>query len=239
VTPDADEAVDRRGRCRVNTDPEAAYRLHMAVAGGGSLKKTVCRMLDEMFGKREWDTSLLLYVDELIERMQPGDPIEEMHVIQMALTHARVLRLSALATCATEPGEMETLHGYADKAANTFRRGMLALAEYRKPPRGSDRFTAIRQANIAGQQMVVNGPDAAAQPREKSQTATNEQGFEHGNTETQPNPTLSPEPGDAGIAPCDRRAEQAVGAIDATANAGGKGEVEPQRPEARRTLSGG
>ncbi|GEM_PF-6525851 len=174
VTPNAGEAVERRGGCRVNADPKAAYRLHMAVAGGGSLKQTVSKMLDEMFGKREWDTSLLLYVDELLERMQPRDPIEEMHVIQMALTHSRVLRLSTLANRATDLGEMETLHGYADKAANTFRRGMLALAEYRKPPRGSDRFTAIRQANIAGQQVVVNREET--NPRRDSETATNEHG---------------------------------------------------------------
>ncbi len=42
--------------------------------------------------------SAMLYVDDLIERMSPGDPAEEMLVIQLVLTHARVLHLTDLAT---------------------------------------------------------------------------------------------------------------------------------------------
>ena len=60
----------------------------------------------------------------------------------------------------------------ADKASNTFRRLMLALAEYRRPPRAGDTFSAIQQANIAGQQVVQN----CKSEKSKSENPTNEQG---------------------------------------------------------------
>ena len=87
--------------------------------------------------------------------MKPRDVIEEMLIVQMAWTHARLARLSAVAMDQTQTQNVRVVNEAADRAANTFRRQMLALAEYRKPPR-SDAFVAIKQANVAAQQVVQN-----------------------------------------------------------------------------------
>ena len=101
---------------------------------------------------------------------------------------------------------IRTIHEYADRASNTFRRLMLILAEYRKPPRVGDSFTAIGQANIAGQQVVVNGG-------QENGNATNEQGSDQQGTghdaidhdaptnATHTPPALSAEPRGPGIPP--------------------------------------
>jgi hypothetical protein len=102
-------------------------------------------------------------------RMVPRDPVEEMLVAQMLLAHARVMHLTALANRQTGLEQIRIVNEYADRASNTYRRLVLALAEYRRPPRKGDTFTAIKQANIAGQQVVQNHENSSAVP-------TNEQG---------------------------------------------------------------
>jgi hypothetical protein len=75
--------------------------------------------------------SSMLYVDDLIERMAPRDPAEEMLVVQLVLTHARVLYLTDVANRQERLESIRTVHEYADRASNTYRRLMLALADYR------------------------------------------------------------------------------------------------------------
>lgn len=120
------------------------------------------------------------FAQSVIEDMAPRDPAEEMLVAQLLLAHARVMRLTELANRQTQPDAMRITHEYADRASNTYRRLMLALAEYRQPPRtprSGDGFTLVKQANFAQQQVVQNHENSNAK-------ATNEQG-------------CNPNPGDA------------------------------------------
>jgi hypothetical protein len=112
-----------------------------------------------------------LFIEAIRESVQPRDAIEEMLVVQMAWTHARLARLSAIAHNQEQRGNVQVVHDACDRAANTFRRQMLALAEYRRPPR-QDAFVAIRQANVSGQQVVQNFTNAGA----KGTIDANEQG---------------------------------------------------------------
>lgn len=91
----------------------------------------------------------------------------------MLFTHARLVHLSSLANKQTRVEWAAMMNAAADRAANTFRRQMLALAEYRRPSRraGGDSFTAIGQANIAAQQVIQNNAPGI------HEKATNEQGL--------------------------------------------------------------
>lgn len=109
------------------------------------------------------------YAKDVIARMQPRDALEEMLIAQLLYTHSRVTRLAYLANQQEYVKDIAIINEYADRATNTYRRQMLALAEYRKPPRQGDTIAFVNQANIAGQQVVQNG----GQANEKS---TNEQG---------------------------------------------------------------
>jgi hypothetical protein len=79
-----------------------------------------------------------------------------MLVSQMVVTHGRLLHLTASAGQQTNLKWAQLMNDAADRASNTFRRLVLALADYRNPRRGNS-FTAIGQANIA-QQQIVNPP---------------------------------------------------------------------------------
>src|SRR5450432_232553 len=91
---------------------------------------------------------------DLIRRMEPRDPVEEMLVAQMVWMHGRVVQLTRIASAQKNLEWSALMNEQADRAANLFRRQMLALAEYRRPRKRS--FTAIKQANIAGQQVVTS-----------------------------------------------------------------------------------
>ena len=98
---------------------------------------------------------------------------------------------------------------------------MLALAEYRRPRRGGDTFTAIRQANIAGQQVVQNGEIRA------SENATNEQGA------AEAAKALPADPGGAGVLAGLGCPRDAVGAGHRAEDAPGQGPQPDERLEAR------
>jgi hypothetical protein len=91
---------------------------------------------------------------EYLQRFEPRDPVEEMMIAQMLWAHARVANLMRRAKAQKEIKWAELLYEATDRASNLVRRQMLALAEYRRPRRRT--FTAIRQANIAGQQVVTS-----------------------------------------------------------------------------------
>ena len=183
---------------------------HMAIQQG--LGKLVGAMGDDL---RE---TAMIYVIDTVERMKPRDPMEEMLVAQAVMAHVRALHLSSLAPQQTQVGNVRVTNEYADRASNTFRRLMLALAEYRKPPRVGDSYTAIGQANIAGQQVVVNGG-------QENGNATNEQGSDQQGTghdaidhdaptnATHTPPALSAEPRGPGIPPSIGKPDEALGAI--------------------------
>ncbi len=152
-----------------DTDPKTAHAVHgKAIAGvvyANALRQRIAGMFPGPMGQ-----SAMLYVDDLIERMAPRDPAEEMLVVQLVLTHARVLHLTDAANRQERLESIRTVHEYADRASNTYRRLMLALAEYRRPARTGDTFAVVKQTNIAAQQVIQNHEKSTAK-------ATNEQGF--------------------------------------------------------------
>ena len=107
------------------------------------------------------------YARDVISRMAPRDAAEEMLVAQLLFAHARVLRLTEMTQHATTVEMIRVIHEYADRASNTYRRLMLALAEYRRPFRTGDTIAVVQQANITNQQVV-----------HAHENRTNEQGFE-------------------------------------------------------------
>jgi hypothetical protein len=114
----------------------------------------------------------LEYVEDIVERLECRDPLEEMLALQALWTHARLARLSILANRQTDADSMKIVNDACDRAANTFRRYVLAMAEYRRPPR-TDAFVAIGQANVAQQQVVNNGPEQIFE----SPNSSNEKGL--------------------------------------------------------------
>ena len=173
------------------TDPESARFMHTRAATGLVYRNAIHKRLGPLFEGMNAAQSAFTYADDVMDRMEPRDPLEEMLVSQAMCAHARVLHLTDLANHQTSLDGMKTVHEYADKASNTYRRLMLALAEYRRPPKAGDTYTAIRQANIAGQQVVMNG-----------ENATNEQGCTDGQDRDDAQdtpPALPPDPEGAGI----------------------------------------
>jgi hypothetical protein len=120
--------------------------------------------------------------------------------------HARVMHLTDLANKQTTLNNVKTINEYADRASNTYRGLLIALGELRRPPKGpegprrapkgGDSYTAVRQADFAGQQVVMNGePGTSAD----SMNTTNEQGFNDDDTPPDDPQALPAEPGGARV----------------------------------------
>lgn len=202
-----------------DTDPDAARQLHTNAIAGGVYARALGHRIAGVFDGMNLDQSAMLYIEDLIERMAPRDPMEEMLVVQAVMAHARVLHLTDYANQQDQLESVRIVNEYADRASNTFRRLMLALAEYRKPPRTGDSYTAIRQANIAGQQVVMNGE--TPQPA----NATNEQGCgpaDQSHEPRTPPPVLHAEPAGPGIPASVGPAREALGAIHRAEDAAGQ-----------------
>lgn len=93
----------------------------------------------------------LRFLSEIVEEMQPRDPLEKWLVQELAWCHQRVARLSILAF--SHHGDWEQagrIHEAVERAMGTYRRGMLALRQYRerKP-------VNVTQVNQAEQQNIV------------------------------------------------------------------------------------
>jgi hypothetical protein len=72
--------------------------------------------------------STVEYVGNALAEMKPRDPLEQMLMVQALWAHARVARLSLVANQQTGLQQIRTINDAADRASNTFRRPMLALA---------------------------------------------------------------------------------------------------------------
>jgi hypothetical protein len=92
------------------------------------------------------------YVRDVLTQMQPRDPMERMLIEQSLWLHARLVRLSVQAATATGEQNLRTLNEAAERVANTYRRHMQALKDYRSA--SWPKFVAIGQANLANQQVV-------------------------------------------------------------------------------------
>jgi len=142
-------------------------------------------------------------------------------VVQMAWTHARLARLSAIENNQEQRANVQVLNDACDRAANTFRRQMLTLAEYRRPVQPGN-FLAIRQANIANQQVVQN----AESPNPQNANTSNEQGSAS---------AALPSVAEGIELPASDCAEkQAVAAKHGSQDVGGQGKVQTERNHARR-----
>lgn len=107
----------------------AARRLHGATLPSLVYADMLRTVFERIFGDARLTASALKYVSDLLERMAPSGPIEEMVAVQLVLSHARALRLNLLACLAEEPERIRILNEYADRAANTFRRLVIAQTE--------------------------------------------------------------------------------------------------------------
>ncbi|MEM1183769.1 MAG: hypothetical protein AAGI53_02090 [Planctomycetota bacterium] len=180
---------------------EHRHILHGVGMGGSVYAHALMPYLDKLFGD-DPSGCAHRYVDDLLKRMEPRDPMEEMLVVQALLAHVRVLNLSHLASTETHVDRSRVLNEYADKASNTFRRLMLAMAEYRRPPKAS-----ISQANIAHNQVVMSGGT-------ERENRTNEQGY------SAEKPTaLPPERGRSHGTSRRERTDETVGAVHGTPDA--------------------
>jgi hypothetical protein len=222
----ADEAADkppdqRQRRVRLPADPaaqrQAVRDLFVNTVGANVLSKQLQPFVSSADGKTD-PAAAEMFVQAIRESVQPRDALEEMLVVQMAWTHARLSRLSAIASDQERRANVQVVHDACDRAANTFRRQMLTLAEYRRPaPAGS--FVAIKQANLANQQVVQNVECP-------NRIASNEQG-----------------PAPAALPPVTKRfelsedngaAKQAVAAEHRPQDARGEGSIQAERDKARR-----
>jgi hypothetical protein len=166
-----------------------------------------------------------LFIAAIKESVQPRDAIEEMLMLQMAWTHARLAYLSAIASQQTETKNVQVLNDACDRAANTFRRMMLALAEYRRPPR-TDAFVAIKQANVANQQVVQNVENQpVSNPNFPKCVASNEQGS---------TPALPPVVEGIGLPAGDSTEKQAVASEHRPQDGSGHRAIETECDETRR-----
>lgn len=173
------------------------------------------------------------FAQAVIEDMAPRDPVEEMLIAQLLMAHSRVMRLTQLANAQPDLAALSIMHEYADRASNTYRRLMLALAEYRRPPRTGDTFAVVKQANIAQQQVI--------QTNEKTATnTTNEQGYTNSDDAADADsagrsrPSALPaDSGGVGVPAFLRPKSQAVDQVHRPANARGQGPRKAERGETR------
>jgi hypothetical protein len=151
---------------------------------------------------------------DLLDRLAPRDPAEEMLAAQMLATHARATFLTQHANRQKNPQWFTLYSTHAQQAADLFRRQMLALAEYRRPRRRRGTFNAIKHANIA-QVMSPTEHTRVSSPPPKSP------------------PALPPHPRRKARPATERPGEPTVAEKHRPQDADRQGDVLPERPEAR------
>ena len=150
----AKQSVDLAKSQQPNTDvarSEGARKLHASSLPGVVYAMALIPMLGKEGGKEA-----SAYARDVIARMEPRDPAEEMLVAQLLFAHARVLRLTEMTQDSQTADSLRVIHEYADRASNTYRKLMLALAEYRRPFRAGDTIAVVGQANFSNQQLIQN-----------------------------------------------------------------------------------
>jgi len=93
---------------------------------------------------------------ELLLELDPRGAAERMLAVQMIAVFSRSMFLAKNANFQKNMKWFALYSGECDRAMVQFRRQLQTLKELRSPRRSS--FTAIRQANIACQQIVVTDP---------------------------------------------------------------------------------
>jgi hypothetical protein len=146
-------AKGQLGKVKVAADDLDAVLSRHTPLVGQSVYRQMLKCIREDNGL---DRTALTYICDAMTEMKCNDPFEQMLVMQAIWTHTRLAHLSALANQQTDSDHIKVLNEACDRCANTFRRQMLGIAEYRRPPR-TDAFVAIKQANVAQQQVIANG----------------------------------------------------------------------------------
>ncbi|MEE9206972.1 MAG: hypothetical protein V3U67_01160 [Gemmatimonadota bacterium] len=173
-------------------------------------------------------------LDDLNDNVAPRDPLERMMLQQLAWCHVRILRLSM--DSSTVNGRALAVHELCDKAMNSFRRGMLALREYRGAAARSPHI-AIQQLNQAEEQQVILATDGLA-----GKNATNELGANHGKRTTdrsKPPESKALEkthPRRLEAASANGASEEALAQVNRTSNGRRKTPVKRERSQARRPV---
>ncbi len=209
--------------------PRFARLVHRDLLAGGIYGP----QMKDASGSEAFNESAWHYAIGNLNNMKPKDPIEEMLVMQAIWTHARVAKLSGLASQQSNLRALEIVNGTCDRAANTFRRLALALSEYRHP-RSGDQFVAIRQANLADQQVIQNIENRNL-PDEK---VTIEKGSSVDGQETTQK-ALSSQSNRPAILEGVNPPSEAVAVGHRPPDAGRKGEGQDERSSPRRTVSRG
>jgi hypothetical protein len=156
------------------------------------------------------------HITDTLAALQPRDAVEAMLIEQMTLTHARIVRLSAQSLAQRSESWRQTLSEEYERASNLFRRRMLALHEYRQPPKRT--FVAVHHANIAGQQIVQQQIGGAGANDDDEQEAL---------------PTLRQRPFGASIS---GEEEPSLAAFHRSEDAKGQEKQCPKRAEARPSI---
>jgi hypothetical protein len=139
---------------------------------------------------------------ELLIQLDPQDAAERMLAVQMIAAFTRSMFLSRNANHQKHPKWFKLYSGDCDRAMTLFRRQMQTFTDLRRLRRTT--FNAIRQANIAAQQIVVTDcptPDSHAQPL---QTKKNEN-IASANPAAPPCAPIAKRPAPAHIAPAPAR----------------------------------
>lgn len=106
---------------------------------------------------------------QAMDDFSPKSAAERMLVEQLVVTHSQLLNIQKL-TCRTDQYDrIEQMAAVASRLQADFRKTLLALKEWKAPPKS---FIVAQQANIANQQVVTQNP-------EKTNTTTNELGTNH------------------------------------------------------------
>lgn len=116
-----------------------------------------------------------MLMDDAVGGINHSDPLEKMLVEQLVVCHARVMELARLSTKQRELENALAIQEQSDKAMNAYRRGMLALKEYRTPSRSAP-LVAVQQINQAQPSGAVNGAERASTEK----NTTNELGTNPG-----------------------------------------------------------
>jgi hypothetical protein len=98
---------------------------------------------------------------ELLSELDPKDTAERMLAVQMVAVFSRSMYLARAANAQKNTKWFSLYSGECDRAMTQFRRQVQTLKDLRRPRRS---FTAIRNANIAGQQIVVTQPNKGSTP---------------------------------------------------------------------------
>jgi hypothetical protein len=168
------------------------------------------------------------YVFDALSEMRPRDVFERLLVHQCLWTHVRIGQLSQLAGQQKNRDSLRIVNEAADRALNTFRRMMLAFAEYRSP-RPAPSF--VKQQNLAQNMAVQQVVSVDSEEKNKTKIVANEKETLHAPIPTK---ALPADTGTTRISPRDDTAYPALAMGNGTEDAGRQGQEQQERSETRR-----